>query len=92
MDINQQLNLLRMNIPQQLGQPPSQDHSKIGEHIDDDYLLVASHLDDTIRQKIVNHKYVDFAKLLCHEKSCLYEEQKNGNGEQGGHVLLGTHG
>ena len=35
-----------------------------GCSVDDDYLLVASHVDEVIRQKVIAHEYIDFAKLL----------------------------
>ena len=40
----------------------------IGISVDDDYLLVASHLEETTKQEIVNHEYVDFAKLLRRDR------------------------
>ena len=32
--------------------------------IDENYLVVGTHLDSSIKQKIINHEYVDFAHLL----------------------------
>ena len=37
--------------------------------VDDDYMLIASHLDQSIREKIVNSEYIDFAKLLRRDRS-----------------------
>ena len=36
--------------------------------VDENFLLVAAHLDETIKKKIVNHEYVDFAKLLSRDR------------------------
>ena len=36
---------------------------------DNDYLLVASHVDESLRQKIADHEYIDFAKLLRKDKA-----------------------
>ena len=44
--------------------------------IDKDYMLVASHLDSSLKEKIINHEYVDFSKLLKKEKWAQDEEQK----------------
>ena len=46
----------------------------IGISVDDDYLLVASHLEEATKQKIVNHKYVDFAKLLRRDRPSAGDE------------------
>ena len=32
--------------------------------VDEDYQMIASHVEDSVRQKIVNCEYVDFARLL----------------------------
>ena len=32
--------------------------------VDENYLVIGAHVDALTQQKIVNHKYVDFAKLL----------------------------
>ena len=32
--------------------------------VDDNYLVIGVHIDQTMKQKIANHKYVDFARLL----------------------------
>ena len=37
--------------------------------VDDDYLLVASHLDELTCSKIINHEYIDFAKLLRRDRA-----------------------
>ena len=37
--------------------------------LDEDYMLVASHLDSAIKEKIVNHEYVDFSKLLRRDRA-----------------------
>ena len=64
LEINNKLNELRMNVK-----------SLASAQLDEDYLLVASHVDPIIRQKIINHEYVDFAKLLRKDKQ-LEDEQK----------------
>ena len=49
--------------------------------VDDDYLLVASHVDETIKQKIVNHEYVDFSKLLRWDRTN-YGDDEDGQGQR----------
>ena len=39
-----------------------------GRSMDDNYMLVASHVDEVTRDKILNHEYIDFAKLLRKDK------------------------
>ena len=36
--------------------------------MDEDYRLVATHIDQKVKNQIINHKYVDFAKLLPKNK------------------------
>ena len=35
-----------------------------GGSVDDNYMVIGAHVDQNIQQKIVNHEYVDFARLL----------------------------
>ena len=44
--------------------------------VDEDYLLVASHVDNITLTKIVGGDYVDFAKLLPHDKILQEEDQR----------------
>ena len=32
--------------------------------IDENYLIIGTHVDPALQQKIVNHEYVDFARLI----------------------------
>ena len=41
------------------------DHSAM---VDENFLLVASHVDDATKAKIVNGEYIDFAKLIQHDR------------------------
>ena len=41
--------------------------------VDENYLIIGSHIDQQIQQKIVNHEYVEFSKLL--PKSRVSEEE-----------------
>ena len=45
-----------------------------GRSMDDSYMLVASHVEDSIRAKILNHEYIDFAKLLRRDKPGMGDE------------------
>ena len=36
----------------------------VAHSVDDNYMLVASHVEDVTRAKVLNHQYVDFAKLI----------------------------
>ena len=59
--INDQLNLICFG----------QEMSKKGisaVEVDEDYILVASHIDDNTRAKIGNHEYIDFTKLIRHDR------------------------
>ena len=32
--------------------------------VDENYVIIGGHLDENLRNKILNHEYVDFARLL----------------------------
>ena len=36
--------------------------------VDESYLVIGSHLDSNLKGKIVNNEYVDFARLLLHDR------------------------
>ena len=44
-------------------------------YVDEKYMLMGSHLDENICKKIINHEYVDFAKLLPRDRVGLEEDQ-----------------
>ena len=44
--------------------------------VDDEYLMIGAHLDETLIKKIVNHEYVDFAKLLPQERLAHEEDHR----------------
>ena len=46
-------------------------HSAI---VDENYLVIGAHLDKTLIDKIVNHEYVDFTRLIPKDKLVLREE------------------
>ena len=43
--------------------------------VDEDYLLVAAHVDSITLGKIVTGDYVDFAKLIPHDKVLQEDDQ-----------------
>ena len=45
------------------------EQSEFSQLADEDYLLVASHVEEGVRAKIINHEYVDFARLLRRDRS-----------------------
>ena len=36
--------------------------------VDENYMVIGAHLDNSVKQKIVNHEYVDFSRLLPHDR------------------------
>ena len=44
--------------------------------IDENYKLVGSHVDEKLRSMIMNHEYIDFAKLLPRNRSFHEEDQR----------------
>ena len=44
-------------------------------YVDEEYMVFGSHLDDGICKKIINHEYIDFAKLLPCDKVGMKEDQ-----------------
>ena len=54
--------------------------------VDEDYLLVASHVDSPTLNKIINGEYVDFARLLPHDKILQEEDQRLEVVVRGGHT------
>ena len=44
-------------------------------YVDEQYMVMGSHLDENICKKIINHEYVDFAKLLPRDRVGLEEDQ-----------------
>ena len=42
--------------------------------VDENYLIIGAHIDPQIQQKILNHEYVDFSKLLPKGKICKEED------------------
>ena len=43
--------------------------------VDDNYLLVASHVEEALRLRIINHEFVDFARLIRRDSWQGTEEQ-----------------
>ena len=43
-------------------------------YVDEEYLVIGSHLDESICKKIINHEYVDFAKLLPRDRLSVEED------------------
>ena len=52
--------------------------------IDDDYIVIGSHIDDSLRQRIGNGEYVDFAKLLPRDRITGEEDNQMEMINQGG--------
>ena len=44
--------------------------------MDEEYLVIGSHIDESLCMKIVNHEYVDFARLLPHDRVSQEEDQR----------------
>ena len=44
--------------------------------VDENYLVVAAHVDDLTKQKILQFEYVDFSKLLPHDRVLQEEDQR----------------
>ena len=42
--------------------------------VDEKYLMVGSHVDDTIKRKIMNNEYIDFARLLSRDRAGMEED------------------
>ena len=44
--------------------------------IDDEYMLVGAHVDEATYNKIIEGKYVDFGKLIPHDRIAVEEDQR----------------
>ena len=45
-------------------------------YVDEEYMIIGSHVDETLCRKILNHEYVDFAKLLPRDKVGMEDDQR----------------
>ena len=58
--------------------------------IDENYKLVGSHIEESVRQKILNNEFVDFARLLPKTKTILNEQdQRLQLYSKGGEITVG---
>ena len=44
--------------------------------VDEEYMVIGSHIEDSICKKIINHEYVDFAKLLPRDRVGIEDDQR----------------
>ena len=51
-------------------------HRQLPSVVDEDYLVVGNHVDNSIRQRIENGEYIDFAHLLPHDHLALEEDNR----------------
>ena len=47
---------------------PFANHKHPATIVDENYMVVGMHIDDSIKKKIINHEYVDFARLLSKDR------------------------
>ena len=56
----------RINAPKGMYIPSEQIHDSL--QVDQNYLVIGTHIDQTLRNKILNWEYVDFARLLPRDR------------------------
>ena len=44
--------------------------------VDESYMVVGTHVDETLKRKIINHEYVDFARLLSRDRVSREEDNQ----------------
>ena len=44
--------------------------------VDENYMVIGAHLDNSVKQKIVNHEYVDFSRLLPQDRVTREEDHR----------------
>ena len=44
--------------------------------VDEEYIAIASHIDEDIRRKIIKEEYIDFVRLIPHDRVNLEEDQR----------------
>ena len=50
--------------------------SAMAGSVDDNYLVIGAHVEPNLRQKIFRHEYIDFARLLTHDRITCEEDHR----------------
>ena len=75
-EIENRIKQIRLESGSGLGRVVANVNTAFTKVVDDNYMLVAMHVDETTRDKILNNEYVDFSRLLRHDKPYSQDEDQ----------------